>query len=126
MGESVDRIEQYIAQQRQDCRDNVAELQQRASRSVDWRAHCEERPLTMVALAFGGGVLLSTLLGGHRPRSEDPLPEADAGRVDDSPWAPLKGALVGLAASRLLGFAEEMLPGFRDAYSSADAHRPSR
>ena len=91
MGEKADRIEQYIEQQRRDCQDNVLELKQRVSRSVDWRAQCEERPLTMIGIAFGGGVLLSTLLGrrsrsrSRRPLSDDPSsPSGDASFGDHS------------------------------------------
>lgn len=123
MGESADRIERYIAQQRLDCRDNVAELKQRVSRSVDWRAQCEVRPWTMVAFAVGGGILLSTLLGGPpESRPHEPL-EGSTGGDGDSHWGPLKGALNGLAATKLIGFAEELLPGFRNAYSEAGAGR---
>jgi hypothetical protein len=121
MGEKTDRIERYIQQQRRDCQDNVIELKQKVRRSVDWRSHVEERPLTMVGIAFGGGVLLSTLLGaGGRSRFQEPSP-------DDRPsrWEILRAALIAVAASELKGFVDELLPGFQEEYRKAEASQRS-
>ena len=121
MGEKTDRIERYIQQQRRDCQDNMIELKQKVRRSVDWRSHVEERPLAMVGIAFGGGVLLSTLLGAGGPskfqqRSPDDRP---------SRWAILRAALVAVAAAELKGFVEELLPGFQEEYRKAEAGQRS-
>jgi hypothetical protein len=121
MGEKTDRIERYIQQQRRDGQDNVIELKQKVRRSVDWRSHVEERPLTMVGIAFGGGVLLSTLLdAGGRSRSQEPSP-------DDRPsrWGILRAALLAVAASELKGFVDELLPGFEEEYRKAEASQRS-
>jgi len=72
MGDKADRIEQYIEQQRGDCRDNMLELKQRVSRSLDWRCQFDERPLAMIGMAFGGGALLATLLRGRSRAFEVP------------------------------------------------------
>jgi hypothetical protein len=121
MGEKTDRIERYIQQQRRDCQDNVIELKQKVRRSVDWRSHVEERPLTMVGIAFGGGVLLSTLLdAGGRSRSQERSP-------DDRPsrWGILRAALLAVAASELKGFVDDLLPGFEEEYRKAEASQRS-
>jgi hypothetical protein len=62
MGETSDQIERHIQETRNDLGDNFSELEVKVKTAVDWRAQFEERPMTMVALAFGGGILLSALL----------------------------------------------------------------
>ena len=121
MGVKTDRIERYIQQQRRDCQDNMFELKQKVRRSVDWRSHVEERPLAMVGIAFGGGVLLSTLLGAGGPSKSQQL------SPDDRPsrWGILRAALIAVAAAELKGFVEELLPGFQEEYRKAEAGQRS-
>ena len=68
MGERSDQIEEQIQRTREDLRDNLNELEQKVRRAFDWRTPFEERPLTMLAVAMGGGMLLAALLrrGGNR------------------------------------------------------------
>jgi hypothetical protein len=126
MGEKADRIEQHIKQQRDELGDNVMELKQKVSRSFDWRAQVDEHPLTMVGLAFGGGLLLSALLDGRRgtmpPLSSDLHRAYDAGSSNGT-WEILRGAVMGLAATKLKEVVEELLPGFQDEYQKAQAGR---
>ena len=139
MGERSDRIEQHIQQERSDCRDNMIELRQKMARSVNWRVQCGERPLTMLGIAFGGGVLLSVLMGGtRRSRHGEVLPDDLAGHSAGAPvwrpeverggsaWDVLKVALTAIAVARLTSFVEESIPGFRDEYRKAEAGRNSR
>ena len=65
MGEQSDQIEGHIRDQRNELGEHINELQEKVKRAVDWRVQFEERPMTMIGLAFGGGVLLSTLIGGR-------------------------------------------------------------
>ena len=126
MGEKADRIDQYIEQQRGDCRDNMLELKQRVSRSLDWRSQFDERPLAMIGMAFGGGALLATLLRGRsRSRSQTPLSDERSSHSGTSPWGPLKAAVIGLAASKLMRFAAELLPGLEGDCRRAEAGRDS-
>ena len=75
MGETSDQIERHIQKTRSDLRDNFSELEEKVKTAVDWRAQFEERPVTMMALAFWGGVFLSVLLpsarSSRRRSSED-------------------------------------------------------
>jgi len=128
MGEKADLIERHIEQQRGEFGNNVLELKQKVRRSVDWRAHVEERPLAMIGLAFGGGVLLSVLLDGRRgytmPRlSSDAQPAYRAQTTHGDAWEILKGAAIGLAATKLKEVVEELLPGFQEEYRKAEAGR---
>ena len=73
MGERSDEIEEQISRTREDLRDNLNELEDRVRGALDWRRQFEERPLTMLAAALGGGMLLAALLpgggNGRRPRA---------------------------------------------------------
>jgi len=127
MGEKADRIEQHIEQQRHEFGDNVMELKQKVRRSFDWRSQVDERPLTMVGLAFGGGMVLSALLDGRRGSSMPSL-SSDAHRAyqsgnHGSTWEVLRGAVVGLAANKLKEVVEELLPGFQEEYRKAEADK---
>lgn len=62
MDERSDHIEEQIHRTRENLRDNLSELEHRVKNAFDWRAHFEERPLTMLTLALGGGMLLAVLL----------------------------------------------------------------
>src|SRR5260370_17743847 len=66
MGETPDQIERHIYEKRNELGENIHELQQKVKTAVDWRAQFDRRPMTMMGLAFGGGLLLSMLFrGGH-------------------------------------------------------------
>ena len=62
MGERSDQIEEQIQRTREDLRDNLNELEQKVRSTFDWRTQFEERPLTMLTVAMGAGILLATLL----------------------------------------------------------------
>ena len=140
MGETSDQIERHIQETRNDLGDNFSELKEKVKTAVDWRAQFEERPVTMMALAFGGGVLLSALLpsvrSSRRRTSEgrrNAPPDRDApghsiksrNAFDDKAsqtlenWDALKGALVGVATTKLSGFIEDLLPGFKQEFTKA-------
>ena len=70
MGERADQIEREINRTRDDLSGNFHELEQRVKTTFDWRSQFEERPGTMMAIAFGGGVLLSALLPTRRSRHQ--------------------------------------------------------
>lgn len=142
MGETTDQIERHIAEARNDLGDNISELGEKVKTAVDWRTQVAERPMTMMALAFGGGVLLSALLPDvpslrRRSRSEDEwtAPEdyevsvpameqprtATQRKVGEAwaTWDALKGALAGVATAKLSGYIEDLLPGFRQEFAKA-------
>lgn len=68
MGERSDQIERQIEETRCELSENISELEQKVKTAIDWRAQFQERPGTLLALAFGGGVILSALLTPARPR----------------------------------------------------------
>jgi hypothetical protein len=130
MGDTSDQIERHIQETRNDLSDNFNELEEKVRTAVDWRAQCEERPMTMMALAFGGGILLSALLPSRRsPRRRSLASSANTSsdqHTSDSSfksrneyndnvsstletWDAVKGALVGVATTKLSGFIEDVL-----------------
>jgi hypothetical protein len=147
MGGTSDQIERHIQETRNDLGDNFKELQEKVRTAVDWRAQFEEHPMTMMALAFGGGILLSALLP-FRPsasgrssassantsssdRHTSDLPSKSRNEYNDktsSPletWDAVKGALVGVATTKLSGFIEDVLPGFTQEFTKAQGGRNS-
>jgi hypothetical protein len=139
MGETTNQIEWEIAQKRNELGDNLIELKQKAKAAVDWRSQVEEHPGTMLALAFGGGIVLSalftTLRGpgkvyGKRPsgsagdydrpisKTSARLPSRLATATRENLDA-LGGALLGMVATRTTSILEGILPGFQREFERA-------
>ena len=139
MGETTNQIEGEIAQKRSELGDNLIELKQRAKAAVDWRSQVEKRPGTMLAVAFGGGVVLSALFSALRgpARVYAERPSGDAAEYDRptskaSAQSPSKlatttrknldalgGALLGVVATRATSILEGILPGFQREFELA-------
>ena len=77
----------------------------------------------MLGAAFGAGILLATMVGGGKKRRDGfyrSANESDAHRVTHRPthkaveaWNNITGAFVGVAATRLRDFVDELVPGIR-------------
>lgn len=139
MGETTNQIEWEIAQKRGELSDNLIELKQRAKAAVDWRSQVEERPGTMLAVAFAGGIILSALFSALRgpakvyaePSSGSageysrPTSEASARLPSKLASATRKnldalgGALLGIVATRTTSVLEGILPGFQREFERA-------
>ena len=139
MGETTNQIEWEIAQTRSELSDNLIELKRRAKAAVDWRSQVEERPGTMLAVAFGGGIVLSALFsalrGPAKVYAERPSGNAvkyarsTFGTSTQSPGQPattirknldaLGGALLGIVATRTSSILEGILPGFQREFERA-------
>jgi hypothetical protein len=134
VGEKSDRIERDIQAQRDELGENIVELQRKVKGAFDWRVQFEQRPGTMIALALGGGVLLSGLVRGRsRSRRSDKSAaqkqsseEQQTHRPDfgtnGAPnhqkssefWRNINGALAGVVASRLGRVLDSMIPSLND------------
>ena len=142
MDETSHQIERHIEQARNDLDDNLNELGDRVKEAVDWRAVFEERPGTMLGLAFAGGVILSALFSSsRRPRGTyaavGSLPDRQTRTPSVLSSAPpvgkpsetrqnieaLTGALIGVAMNRASRFIDSLVPGFEREFSSARASR---
>ena len=133
MGERTDQIETQIENKREDLKSNLQELETRVKTATDWRHYFAEHTGTMIAAAFGGGVLLATMVGGRSNRASlsQPGGSSEAARpfrtgtkhevlenVDS-----IKSALVGAAATRFKGILGEIVPGFKEHLAKAEADR---
>jgi Protein of unknown function (DUF3618) len=144
MGERPDQIKQQIDETRENLNENFSELQDKVKSVFDWRAQFDERPMTMLAVAFGGGLLASALISSGRSRRRhyrdnggrddlaDKSPnterinaansspvDGDGGRRYDA----LKGALMTVVATRLGGVVGEILSGYHNELRRV-RHRP--
>jgi len=137
MGQKSDQIERHIRETRNDLSENFSELEEKVKSAVDWRTQFEERPGAMIALAFGGGVLLSAILSSRRSSAREPSEsrlssEADrddsrsysrgsygqaSGQTSET-WNALKGAIIGAATTKLIGVIEDFLPGFSQEFKA--------
>jgi hypothetical protein len=139
MGETTNQIEWEIAQKRSELSDNLIELKQRAKAVIDWRSQVEERPGTMIAVAFAGGIVLSALFSAVRGPAKvyEERPSGNAVEYDGpisktSARSPSKlasatrknldalgGALLGIVATRTTSLLEGILPGFQREFERA-------
>jgi hypothetical protein len=142
MDETSDQIERHIQETRNDLDDNLNALGDKVKKAVDWRAQFEERPGTMLGLAFTGGVILSALLSsGRRSRSTYGGGWKPASKRGWTPFRPpstppaskpsetrqsveaLGGALIGVAVNRASRFIDSLVPGFEREFSNARARK---
>jgi hypothetical protein len=121
MVERSDQIEKHIASTRSELGSNLQELEDKVKQAADWRTYFDRNPMMLMGLALGGGVLLGTMTGSNGGAAQEP-PKAGspfAGRsnapVADT-WYTLKGALIGLAGSKVRTLLDEVLPGFDEQY----------
>jgi hypothetical protein len=133
MGQTTDQIENQIESTREDLKSNLRELETRVKSAADWRRYFAEHTGTMVAAAFGGGVLLAAMLGGRSSRSA-------AGQLGSSAASAhqwngvtrrevlenldsIKSALVATATTRFKSMLGEMVPGFNEHLARTEADR---
>jgi hypothetical protein len=133
MGQTTDQIENQIENKREDLKSNLQELETRVKTATDWRHYFVEHTGTMIAAAFGGGVLLAAMLGGRSNRAS--LSQAGGSSEPARPWTrgtkhevlenldSIKSALVGAAVTRFKGILGEVVPGFTEHLAKAEADR---
>src|SRR5450631_4445552 len=105
MGQASSQIEAHIEDTRADLGSNLHELEQKVKCVTDWKQHFQSNPMTMLGVAFGGGILLATMLGGRKNRRGErgfPSPAAGSGSYAATDhqkhkaldtWDNIKGAL---------------------------------
>jgi hypothetical protein len=131
MGETTDQIAAHIEDTRHDLGSNLRELEQKVKSVTDWKQHFQKNPLTMVGVAFGGGIVLASMMGGKRrsrpgvsPLAAGPQPHAGTDQQKYKAmetWDNIKGAIIGVAATRFKDFVAEVIPGFQEQYQRTEA-----
>jgi hypothetical protein len=131
MGQATSQIEAHIEDTRANLGSNLHELEQRVKSVTDWRQHFQTNTMTMLGIAFGGGILLATMLGGRKSRRQRgffSLPTGSEPRAGTDyqkhkaleTWDSIKGALIGVAATRFKDFVGEIVPGFHEQFQRAE------
>jgi hypothetical protein len=132
MGQTTHQIEAHIEDTRKDLGSNLHELERKVKSVTDWKQHFQNNPMTMLGVAFGGGILLATMLGGRKNRrGERGFPshatgsEPHAGTEQQKhkaleTWDNIKGALIGVAATRFKDFVGEIVPGFQEQFQGTE------
>ncbi len=62
MDERTSPLISELFEERQRLGDNLAALERKVRESTTWRGYFVRKPWTMLALALGGGILLSSLI----------------------------------------------------------------
>jgi hypothetical protein len=135
VAERTDLIEQHIELTRYQLGNNLHELEDKVKQAADWRTYYDRNPMMMVGLAFGGGVLLASMLGGKRERQDTPF-TAQAPRsagyltgatqrdpISDT-WQNMKAALIGLTGAKIRSLLDDAIPGFSEHYANATRGNP--
>jgi len=135
MAERPDQIERHIESTRTELGSNLQELENKVKHATDWRTHFERNPMTLIGVAFGGGVLLASMLG---PKKWDASPaprEYDAGKSSSdytrrkqssNTWDTLKSAVIGFTALKVRKVLDEALPGFGEQFEKAERELSNR
>jgi hypothetical protein len=121
MGQTTDQIETHIEDERKDLKSNLQELETRVKSATDWRRYFRDHTGTMIAAAFGGGMLVSSMMGkrsASRTESASPavarvIPAGTRSEALKS-WDTITSALVGAAATKFKGVLGDVVPGFKD------------
>jgi hypothetical protein len=154
MVERSDQIKEHLNRTRGDLQKNVNELQDKVKGAFDWRAQFQERPLLMMGLALGGGMLAAALISRRREHYVPYVaPPAGAswrgtGRVENlesgvegqrrtdslsESLGLVTGALMTSVASRIGGVLGQVLASYRDqlreaarneSYAEKEEHYP--
>ena len=127
MGETTNQIEANIESARDNLGSNLNELERKVKSVTDWKQHFQTKPMTMLGVAFGGGILLATMMGGRRSRrierrlSYEPHARTEYQKhAGMDAWDNIKGALVGVAATRFKDFIGEVVPGFHEQFHQTE------
>lgn len=132
MGQTTEQIENHIASRREDLHSNLQELETKVKLATDWRHHFRKHPGLALAAAFGGGMLLSALVG--KPRVKKTIPSSTAsdisrsrasgiGREALNTWDGIKGALLGVVATRIKEMLGNAVPRFSEHLSKSEGDR---
>jgi hypothetical protein len=132
MGQTKHQVEAHIENTREDLGSNLQELERKVKSVTDWKQQFQNNPMVMLGAAFGGGILIASVLGGRKNRRRDSgssshlsggEPHAGTDRQKHKAmetWDHIKGALIGVAATRFKDFVGEVIPGFHEQYQKTE------
>jgi hypothetical protein len=128
MGETSNQIERQIVTERGQLGQNLNELQSRVEQATDWRFQFQKRPMLMMGVALGGGMLLASVPRrrsrpkwlrqdepheiAREPRRGTELQKTKALETFDT----IKGAVIGVAANTFKDLLGQLIPGFHQQF----------
>ena len=124
MGTTAHEIASHIERTRGELGSNIDELERKVKSVADWEYQFQARPMALIGLAFGSGVILASILaggktGGTRKRNFSDRPQGcEQGRAAEA-WDAVKGAIFGIAASRFTDVVEGFVPGFKEHFQGS-------
>jgi hypothetical protein len=137
MVEEPNQIKRHIDATRDELGENVNELGRRVKKATDWHTYFDKSPMTMLALAFAGGVVASAFVGrqGTHRNGHHPLSQAGDGQFHPGVkyrksaaadmFDTVKGAVIGWTANQFKMLLNELLPGFRQEYERTENEKRS-
>ncbi len=66
MGQATSQIEAHIEDTRADLGSNLKQLEEKVRSVTDWKRHFQTNPMTLLGVAFGGGIVLAKMLEGRK------------------------------------------------------------
>lgn len=127
MGQTTNQIEAHIEDTRGTLGSNLNELERKVKSVTDWKQHFQANPMMVLGIAFGGGIVLAKMLGTSKrrlgtqnfasPASVEPHAGTDHQKYKAlETWDNIKGALIGVAATRFKDFVGELVPDFNEQF----------
>lgn len=128
MGEKSIQIEREIQAERGQLGQNLNDLQLEVQEVTDWRVQFQKRPMLMMGVAIGGGLILASMTGRRTKRRQYYAPDRNDGAHEHQRGTELqknkaaetfdtiKGAMIGVAANTFQDFLGRTIPGFREQY----------
>ena len=128
MDQTPREIEQHIERTRERLGSHLVELEQKVEAATDWRQHFRARPHVFLGAAAAGGAALALVLHARGPRTMSD--NAEIRHFTEDPgstraqmlelWNNLRGALIGVASTRVRDYLCELMPDFDEHYRRAE------
>ena len=138
MGHETQQIEAHIENTREQLGSNLQELERKVKSVTDWKQHFQSNPMVFIGAAVGGGALLSAMLGGGKRKGRNShnayaLASASEGSSNGGArrekavetWDNIKGALIGVAATRFTDYVGQIVPGFQEHFERRKSSTPT-
>lgn len=136
MDSTTEELAAKIDNSRAELRSNLQQLEHKVKSAADWRQHLVNHPGLLMAAAFGGGALLGLVRASKRTpsakesspliRTTSSIPAKRTNFELQEGWDAIKGALVGVATSKVKTALGEVLPGFNEQIKNFEASRGAR
>ena len=124
MVETTAQIETHIEATREHLGANLDALERKIQSATDWREYFQSTPMTLLGAAFASGVILAVATGPRRDRhgsrllrsARSPLPRGPHAEEVVTMLDNIKGALIGIVATKMKDAVGQVVPGFQEEF----------